>query len=162
MSEHLERTFVAIKPDAVQRGITGQILERLERSGMRLSAMKMIRADDETLEDHYSEHVEKDFYEGLRDFMKEGPIIAMVWEGVNAVENIRKLVGDTAPKEAKPGTIRGDFAHISFEHADEKGKAVKNIVHASGNHEEAEKEVGIWFDESEIHDYTRSDTKHVR
>lgn len=162
MSEHLERTFVAIKPDAVQRGITGQILHRLERSGMRLSAMKMIQADDETLQEHYSEHVGKDFYEGLREFMKEGPIIAMVWEGVNAVENIRKIVGDTAPKEARPGTIRGDFAHISFEHADEEGKAVKNIIHASGNHEEAKKEVKIWFDEEEIHNYTRSDTKHVR
>ncbi|MDY6789497.1 MAG: nucleoside-diphosphate kinase [Candidatus Nanohaloarchaea archaeon] len=162
MSEHLERTFVALKPDAVQRGITGQILHRLERSGMRLSAMKMIRADDETLEEHYSEHVGKDFYEGLRDFMKEGPIIAMVWEGVNAVENIRKLVGDTAPKEAQPGTIRGDFAHVSFEHADKEGKAVKNIIHASGEPEEAKEEVSIWFDEEELHDYTRSDVRHVR
>lgn len=162
MTEHLERTFVALKPDAVQRGIVGDVIKRLERSGMRLSAMKMVQADDDILQEHYSEHVDKDFYEGLKNFMQEGPIVAMVLEGVNAVENVRKLVGETAPKEAQPGTIRGDFAHISFEHADEKGKAVKNIIHASGNPEEAEEEVSIWFDESEIQDYTRSDVEHVR
>lgn len=162
MKEHLERTFVALKPDAVQRGITGQIIQRLERSGMRLSAMKMVQADDEILEEHYSEHVDKEFYKGLRDFMKEGPIIAMVWEGVNAVENVRKLVGETAPKEAKPGTIRGDFAHMSFAHADDEGKAVKNLIHASGEKDEAEEEVKIWFNDSEIQDYKRSDVKHVR
>lgn len=162
MSEHLERTFVALKPDAVQRGVVGQIINRLERSGMRLSAMKMVQATEDVLQEHYSEHVDKDFYEGLRDFMQEGPVIAMVWEGVNAVENIRKLVGETAPKEARPGTIRGDFAHVSFEHADEEGKAVKNLIHASGEPEEAKEEVSIWFDESEIHDYTRSDVRHVR
>ncbi len=124
--------------------------------------MKMVQASEDILREHYSEHVDKDFYEGLRDFMQEGPVIAMVWEGVNAVENIRKLVGETAPKEAHPGTIRGDFAHVSFEHADEEGKAVKNLIHASGELEEAKEEVAIWFDEDEIHDYTRSDVRHVR
>jgi len=162
MSEHLERTFVALKPDAVQRGIVGQVVNRLERSGMRLSAMKMVQAGDEILQEHYSEHVDKEFYKGLKDFMQEGPIIAMVWEGVNAVANVRKLVGETAPREALPGTIRGDFAHMSFDHADDTGKAVKNIIHASGELEEAKEEVGIWFDEAEIHDYERSDVRHVR
>jgi nucleoside-diphosphate kinase len=161
MSDHLERTFVALKPDAVQRGIVGQVINRLERSGMRLSAMKMVQAGDDVLQEHYSEHVDKEFYEGLKDFMQEGPVVAMVWEGVNAVANIRKLVGETAPKEADPGTIRGDFAHMSFAHADDTGKAVKNIIHASGEPEEAKEEVAIWFDESEIHDYSRSDTEHV-
>ncbi|MCJ7429472.1 MAG: nucleoside-diphosphate kinase [Candidatus Nanohaloarchaeota archaeon QJJ-5] len=162
MSDHLERTFVALKPDAVKRGIVGDVITRLERSGMRLAATRMLRADDEILEQHYSEHVDKDFYEGLRDFMKEGPVIAMVWEGVNAVANVRKLVGDTAPREADPGTIRGDFAHVSFEHADSEGKAVKNLIHASGNKEEAEKEVSIWFDDAEIHEYDRADEEHVQ
>jgi len=162
MTEHLERTFVALKPDALQRGIVGDVIKRLERSGMRLSAVKMVEADDELLEQHYSEHVGKKFYQGLKEFMQEGPVIAMVWEGVNAVENVRKLVGDTSPKEAQPGTIRGDFAHMGFEHADTTGKAVKNIIHASGNAEEAQKEVSIWFDDSEIQDYTRSDVSHVR
>ncbi|MDY6770975.1 MAG: nucleoside-diphosphate kinase [Candidatus Nanohaloarchaea archaeon] len=162
MTEHLERTFVALKPDAVQRGIVGDVIKRFERAGMRLAAMKMVQADDEILQKHYSEHVGKDFYESLKEFMQEGPVIAMVVEGVNAVENVRKLVGETAPREAQPGTIRGDFAHVSFEHADEAGKAVKNIIHASGNLEEAGEEVLIWFDESEIKDYTRSDVQHVR
>ena len=162
MKEHTERTFVALKPDAVQRGITGQIIHRLERSGMRLAGMKMVQADDEILEKHYSEHVDKEFYKGLKDFMQDGPIIAMVWEGVNAVENVRKLVGETAPKEARPGTIRGDFAHMSFAHADDEGKAVKNLIHASGEKDEAEKEVSIWFDDSEMHAYHRTDMRHVR
>ncbi|MCJ7450266.1 MAG: nucleoside-diphosphate kinase [Candidatus Nanohaloarchaeota archaeon QJJ-9] len=161
-NQQLERTFVALKPDAVQRGITGQIIHRLERSGMRLAATKMVQADDDLLEDHYSEHVGKDFYKNLVNFMKEGPVVAMVWEGVNAVENVRKLVGETSPKEASPGTIRGDFAHVSYEHADSKDKAVRNIIHASGDPEEAEEEISIWFDEEEIHDYNRSDVKHVR
>ncbi len=162
MTEHLERTFVALKPDAVQRGITGQIIHRLERSGMRLAAIKMLTADDELLKKHYSEHVDKDFYKGLKEFMQEGPVIAMVWEGVNAVENVRKLVGETAPKEAMPGTIRGDFAHMSFKHADAKGKAVKNLIHASGELNEAMEEIALWFDEKEIEDYSRSDIYHVR
>lgn len=162
MTEHLERTFVALKPDAVQRGIVGDVIKRLERSGMRLSAMKMVQADDDILQEHYSEHVDKDFYAGLKEFMQEGPIVAMVWEGVNAVENVRKLVGETAPKQAAPGTIRGDFAHMGYAHADETGNAVKNLIHASGEKDEAAEEVEIWFDESEIHDYTRSDTRHVR
>lgn len=162
MSEHRERTFVALKPDAVQRGIAGDIINRLERSGMRLAATRMLRADNDLLREHYSEHVDKDFYEGLRDFMKEGPVIAMVWEGVNAVENVRKLVGDTEPKGAAPGTIRGDFAHVSYDHADEEGKAVKNLIHASGNREEAKEEISIWFDEEEVYDYSRVDEKHVQ
>ncbi len=162
MTEYLERTFVALKPDAVQRGITGQILHRLERAGMRLVAMKMVTADDELLMKHYSEHVDKDFYEGLKNFMQEGPVIAMVWEGVNAVENIRKLVGSTSPKDARPGTIRGDFAHMGYAHADDKGTAVKNLIHASGEKKEALEEISLWFTESEIQDYTRSDTAHVR
>lgn len=162
MSDHYEQTFVALKPDAVQRGIVGDIINRLERSGMRLAATRMLHADDEILREHYSEHVDKDFYKGLRDFMKEGPVIAMVWEGVNAVENVRKLVGETAPKEAQPGTIRGDFAHVSFEHADDEGKAVKNLIHASGNKEEAEQEVQIWFDDEDIYDYSRVDEEHVQ
>ncbi len=162
MTEYLERTFVALKPDAIQRGITGQIIHRLERAGMRLVAMKMIKADDELLKEHYSEHVDKDFYEGLKNFMQEGPVVAMVWEGVNAVPNVRKIVGETAPREARPGTIRGDFAHMSFSHADEKGQAVKNLIHASGEKKEAMEEIALWFDDDEIKDYTRTDKEHVR
>lgn len=161
MSDKIERTFVAVKPDAVQRGITGEIIDRFERAGLRIAAMKMVQATDEVLQEHYSEHVDKDFYEGLRDFMKEGPIIAGVLVGVEAVSVVRKLVGDTEPYEAAPGTIRGDFSHMSVEHADAEDKAVKNVVHASATPEEAEDEIAIWFDEDEIHGYERVDQYHI-
>jgi len=161
MSEEIERTFIAFKPDAVQRGIVGDILHRFERAGLRIAAMKMVQATDDLLEEHYSEHVDKEFYEGLREFMKEGPVIAGVLEGVNAVENVRKLVGDTEPKSASAGTIRGDFTHVSYAHADEAGKAVKNVIHASGDPDEAEEEIGIWFAEAEVHDYRRVGEHHL-
>lgn len=161
MTETIERTFIAFKPDAVQRGLVGDILHRFERAGLRIAALKMIQATDAKLEDHYSEHVDKDFYADLTAFMQEGPVIAGVLEGVEAVGAVRKLVGDTEPHGAQPGTIRGDYSHVSFEHADEEGKAVKNLIHASGNAEEAKKEIGIWFDEEEIHDYERVDSFHI-
>lgn len=157
----MERTFVALKPDAVQRGISGEIINRLERAGFRIAAMKMIWAEKDLLEEHYAKHKGKSFYKNLVDFMSEGPVIAMVIEGVSAVENVRKIVGETAPYDAAPGTIRGDFAHVSSEHADEKDKAVKNLVHASGDREEAEEEINLWFSEEEIHDYKRSDNYHI-
>lgn len=161
MTDEIERTFIAFKPDAVQRGLVGEIMDRFERAGLRIAALKMVQATDETLEEHYSEHVDKDFYPGLKEFMQEGPVIAGVLEGVNAVANVRKLVGDTEPASAEPGTIRGDFTHMSYEHADKAGKAVKNVIHASGDPDEAEKEIGIWFDEDEIHDYGRVDDYHI-
>ncbi len=161
MTETIERTFIAFKPDAVQRGIVGEIMHRFERAGLRVAALKMVQADDDILEQHYSEHVDKDFYEGLAAFMQEGPIIAGVLEGVNAVANVRKLVGATEPYEASPGTIRGDFSHMSYEHADTKGVAVKNVIHASATPEEAETEVALWFDEDDIHEYDRAESGHV-
>ncbi|MFB6294468.1 MAG: nucleoside-diphosphate kinase [Candidatus Nanohaloarchaea archaeon] len=161
MDDTIERTFIAFKPDAVQRGITGELLHRFERAGLRVAAMKMVQATDDILEEHYSEHVDKDFYDGLAEFMQDGPIIAAVLEGVEAVAVVRKLVGATEPYEAAPGTIRGDFSHMSVEHADENDMAVKNVVHASGNPEEADEEISIWFDEDEIHDYSRVDDYHI-
>ncbi len=153
MSDYVETTFVALKPDAVKRGITGDIISTIERAGLKISGMKMVQASDQLLEEHYREHVDKPFYESLADYMKEGPIVAMAVEGAHAVENIRKIVGDTDAREAHPATIRGRFAHMSMEHADSAGKNYKNIIHASATKEEAEKELEIWFDESEIHDY---------
>ncbi|MFB6166855.1 MAG: nucleoside-diphosphate kinase [Candidatus Nanohaloarchaea archaeon] len=161
MSEKIERTFIAFKPDAVQRGIVGEVMDRFERAGLRVAGLKMVQATDDILQEHYSEHVDKDFYDSLKEFMKDGPVIAGVLEGVEAVENVRKLVGDTEPYEASPGTVRGDFSHMSVEHADEEGKAVKNVIHASGNPEEAEEEIGIWFEEDELHDYRRVDDYHI-
>lgn len=161
MTETIERTFIAFKPDAVQRGLVGEILHRFERAGLRIAAVKMVQASNELLEEHYSEHVDKDFYESLASFMREGPVIAAVLEGVEAVAVVRKLVGATEPFEAAPGTIRGDYTHVSYEHADTQEKAVKNVIHASGNGEEAEKEIGLWFTEDEIHDYERVDEYHI-
>lgn len=157
----IERTFVALKPDAVQRGITGEIISRFERAGLRIAGMKMIQADKSILEKNYEAHKGKGFYENLIEFMSEGPVVAMVVEGSNAVKNVRKLVGDTEPYEASPGTIRGDFAHVSQEHADDVDKAVKNIIHASGDKEEAEDEIDLWFEKEEMHDYERSDSYHI-
>lgn len=162
MSEHIERTFVALKPDTVKRGITGKIITVFEEAGFKVCGMKMVWADSEILEQHYEEHVDKDFYEGLEEFMSSGPIVAMVIEGVNAVENGRKLVGDTDPRDASPATIRGRFAHMSFDHADSTDTLHKNIIHASAEPEEAEKEISIWFDEDEVHSFEQAHESHVR
>lgn len=162
MSEHIEQTFVALKPDTVKRGITGRIIEIFEDAGFKIVGMKMVWADEEILQDHYSEHVDKDFYDRLEEYMSSGPVIAMVLEGVNAVKNVRKLVGDTDPREAGPSTIRGKFAHMSFDHADSTGRLHKNIIHASAEPEEAEEEIQIWFDDEEIHEFSHAHEEHVR
>lgn len=162
MDEHIERTFVALKPDTVRRGITGEIITTFEEAGFKICGMKMVWADEELLKDHYSEHVDKDFYERLEEYMSSGPVVAMVLEGVNAVKNVRKIVGETDPREASPATIRGRFAHMSFAHADESGSLHKNIIHASAELDEAEKEIGLWFDEDEIHSYKQSHESEVR
>ncbi|MFB6209212.1 MAG: nucleoside-diphosphate kinase [Candidatus Nanohaloarchaea archaeon] len=150
--EYVERTFVAIKPDAVKRGLIGEIVSVLEDAGFKIMGMKMVQATDQLLEQHYAEHVDKPFYEGLAEYMKQGPIVAMVLEGVHAQENLRKIVGDTSNREAHPATIRGRFAHMSMEHADAEGKKYKNIIHAAESGE-AEREIEIWFEEEELHDY---------
>ncbi len=152
MSEHVERTFVALKPDAVKRGLVGEITQRLEDAGFKIMGMKMVQATDQLLERHYEEHVEKPFYEGLAEYMKQGPVVAMVLEGVHAAENLRKIVGDTDASEAHPATIRGRFGHMSMEHADDAGRTYKNLVHAS-EPGEAEREIEIWFEEDELHEY---------
>lgn len=162
MSEHVEQTFVALKPDTVKRGITGKIIDIFEQAGFKVVGMKMVWADEEILQDHYSEHVDKDFYDRLEEYMSSGPIVAMVLEGVNAVENTRKLVGSTDPKDAGPSTIRGKFAHMSFEHADGSGRLHKNIIHASAEKDEAEEEIEIWFDDEEIHEFESAHEELVR
>jgi nucleoside-diphosphate kinase len=162
MDEHIERTFVALKPDTVRRGITGEIITTFEEAGFKVIGIKMVWADEDLLEEHYSEHVDKDFYERLEEYMKSGPVIAMVLEGVNAVKNVRKIVGETDPREASPATIRGRFAHMSFAHADESGSLHKNIIHASAELDEAEKEIDLWFDDEEVHSYEQAHEEEVR
>ncbi len=139
----------------------GDIISTIENAGFKISGMKMVQATDQLLEKHYEEHVDKPFYESLADYMKEGPVVAMAVEGVHAVENLRKIVGDTDASEAHPATIRGRFAHMSMEHADEAGRNYKNIVHASATSEEAEKELDIWFEDEELHDYRTAHQEEV-
>lgn len=157
----IERTLVLIKPDGVQRALSGEIINRFEKAGLKIVGLKMMWIDKEFSKKHYSEHIGKKFYEGLEKFITEGPLIAMVLEGVDAVKNVRRLVGSTAPNEAMPGTIRGDYAHVSYEYADKNGKSIKNLIHASGNKEDAEKEIDLWFAPEQLFEYKRADENHV-
>ncbi len=157
----IERTFVLVKADGVQRCIVGEIISRFEKAGLRIVGMKLVWVDKEFAKEHYAEHVDKPFYAGLESLITMGPVVAMVIEGVEAVEQVRKMVGDTEPKKAAPGTIRGDYAHVSYGHADKKGIAIKNLVHASDATATAKKEIALWFKEDDIHSYTTVHDAHV-
>ena len=165
---NIERTLVLFKPDSVQRGIVGEILTRFERVGLKIVGTKMIFPDKEHYHKHYegigkmvTRRGEKAFDMTL-DFMIQGPVIAMIFEGVEAVELVRKIVGGTEPKTAMPGTIRGDYSHMSFGYADSKGKGIPNLIHASGNRQEAEAEIVHWFRDGEIYDYSQPREKFTR
>ena len=145
--ELIQRTLILFKPDAVQRGIVGEILTRFERVGLKIIGTKMIFPSKEHYHKHYegigkmvTRRGEKAFDMAL-EFMTQGPVIAMVFEGVEAVELVRKLVGGTEPKTALPGTIRGDYSHMSFGYADEHNVGIPNLIHASGSIEEAKQEI---------------------
>ncbi len=157
----IQRTLVLLKPDAVKRGIVGEIIMRFEKAGLKIVGMKMVWPDEELASKHYADVAERrgeKVFQLLKEFLTiHGPVVAMVLEGVEAVEVVRKIVGETEPKKASPGTIRGDYCHISFGYADRKDKAIPNIVHASGSEEEAKREIELWFKPEEIHDYKRTD-----
>lgn len=154
-SETIQRSLVLLKPDAVNRGLIGEIIQRFERVGLKMAALKMIWPTEDTAMKHYTEDLAERRGEHVRKLMVEmlvsGPIVAFVVEGVEAVEQVRKMVGATEPKSAAPGTIRGDYAHVSFKHADSKQMGVFNLIHASGNAEEAEQEIDVWFNPDEVH-----------
>lgn len=157
-----ERTLVLIKPDGVKRGFVGHIIERFEKSGMKIVGMKQKWVDKEFSKKHYEAHIEKDFYPGLEEYITEGPVVAIVLEGLHVVETVRKMVGPTEPKTAAPGTIRGDLAHGSFAYSDTKGTSVRNLIHASGTVEEANMEIGLWFTDEELHSYATVHEKEVQ
>lgn len=136
----IERTFVAIKPDGVERKLVGEIIQRLEKKGMSLIGMKMLKPSLEIVEKHYEAHKGKSFFEDLISFFSSGPIVAMVWEGNHAIELIRTVAGATHPENALPGTIRGDFCY-------QRGRT---LIHSSDSAENAEREIKLWFDEKEI------------
>ncbi len=156
-----ERTLILIKPDGVERGLVGQITARFENVGLKIIAMKMVRIDKEFSKKHYAAHINKSFYSGLEAFIISGPVVAMVLEGIDAIDLVRKMVGATEPKTAAPGTIRGDFAHHSYGFADKKGIAIKNLVHASGSKEDAKTEIALWFSKEELHNYAMTHEKHT-
>jgi nucleoside-diphosphate kinase len=140
-----ERTLVLIKPDGVQRLLTGRILSRFEERGLKLVGLKLVRVDRELAERHYAIHREKPFFRGLVDFITSSPLVAAAFEGPNAVAVVRAMVGATRPHEAAPGTIRGDFAL----------ETAQNLVHASDGPDTAASELALWFRANELADYER-------
>jgi nucleoside-diphosphate kinase len=155
----MERTLIVFKPDAVQRGIIGEILTRFERAGLKIVGAKMLQPDYE----HYFAHYEgigtlksrkgDEIFESQLKTMQMGPVLAMVLEGVEVVDLVRKMVGDTQPKTAIPGTIRGDYAHVSYGASASAGLGVPNVLHASADLKEAKLEISHWFSDSELFDY---------
>ena len=152
----LERTLVLLKPDAVARGLAGRLIQRFEDAGLQVVGLKMRQMGADLTQRHYHDIAERhgqSVYDVLATFIQQGPVIAMVVEGAEAVSNVRRIVGPTYPDQAAPGTIRGDFAHHSKAYTEARHKAVANLVHASGNLGEAKYEVELWFDESELFKY---------
>jgi len=185
-----EQSLVLCKPDTVSRGLIGQIISRFENIGLKIKAIKMVWADDERAKEHYplDEEWARGVYDKTKkvydkegkelpyadhmdmgktiqgwnsNFITEGPIIAMVLEGPHAVEVIRDMLGNTEPKQAAPGTIRGDYAKLeSYSLADEKTRTTRNMVHASDSVKNAKREISVWFTKEELHEYPKEMDKH--
>jgi len=152
----VERTLVLLKPDAVARGLAGRMIQRFEDAGFKIVGTKMRWMDADLAKRHYfdlEERFGKSVFDVTAGFMQSGPVIALVLEGVQAVTNVRKLVGNTFPDQASAGTIRGDFAHTSKAYTEAQHKVVANLIHASGNVDEAKYEVDLWFNPDELFDY---------
>lgn len=142
----MERTYVMVKPDGVQRNLVGEVISRFERKGFKLVGLKLMQISKELAAKHYGEHQGKPFYEGLIDFITSGPVAAMVWEGLNAVAVIRTMMGKTNPADADPGTIRGDFAVFMG----------NNVIHGSDSPESAEREINLFFSPEELVAYEKA------
>lgn len=147
----MERTLVLVKPDAVQRGLIGEIIKRLEQRGLRLIAGKFIQVSRDFAEEHYGIHKGKPFYETLLDYITSSPVMAMVWDGPNAVAAVRQTMGATKPTEAAPGSVRHDFGL----------EIGRNLTHASDSPENGAKEVSLWFSEEELLDWDRALTPWI-
>ena len=142
----MQKTLVLLKPDAVQRGLVGELVSRLERKGLKLVGMKLVRMNDALARQHYAEHVDKPFFKGLAEFITSGPLVAMAIEGEDAICMVRTLMGETNPANAAPGTVRGDYA-VSIG---------LNLVHGSDSPESAQRELALFFKEDEILEYDRA------
>lgn len=147
----MERTFLMVKPDGVQRNIIGDVVSRFENKGFQLVGAKLMLITKELAEQHYGEHKERPFFGELVDFITSGPVFAMVWEGENVISTSRLLVGATNPTEAAPGTIRGDFAVT----------VGKNIIHGSDSSESAVREIGLFFKEEELVSYDKDSNNWI-
>ena len=186
----IEKTLVLLKPDAIQRSLTGKIISRFEDIGLKIVAMKMLWADEKQALNHYpldeewaknvfektkkvydkdgkkmeyKDHLDlgKTIQNWLTIFLREGPIVALVIEGPHAIELVRKMVGSTEPRQSLPGTIRGDYASIeSYALADTKKRVLRNLIHASDTPENAQREIKVWFSDNEIHSYKKELDKH--
>jgi nucleoside-diphosphate kinase len=164
----MERTLVILKPDAVQRGLVGEIIGRFEKVGLKIIGLKMVFPD----EGHYHHHYEtigkiasrrsEEIYKRNAEFMMMGPVVAVVVEGVEAINQVRKMAGDTEPKSAAPGTIRGDFAHLSYNHVNNKSfKGLANVIHASADENDAKQEIEHWFKQDELYSYQLAHEQHT-
>ncbi|ALS73852.1 nucleoside-diphosphate kinase [Planococcus sp. CP5-4] len=142
----MEKTFLMVKPDGVQRNVIGEIVSRFEKKGYHLAGAKLMQIPTELAEQHYGEHKERPFFGELVDFITSGPVFAMVWEGENVILTARQMMGATNPKDAAPGTIRGDFAVT----------VGKNMIHGSDSAESAEREIGLFFKEEELVSYEKT------
>lgn len=147
----MEQTLIILKPDAIQRGLSGEIISRFEQKGLKLLGIKMMSLGDKLLSEHYSEHLEKPFYADLTRFMKSSPVIVMAWEGYQCVESVRQLVGATNPRQADMGTIRGDLAI---------GQG-RNLIHASDSSKAGKAEIARFFAPAELFKYDKSEYQHV-
>lgn len=187
----IEKTLVLLKHDSVCRGLVGKIITRFEETGLKITAMKMIWPDEKLAKNHYfldaqwAQNVfdktkvgyEKDnkpfpYKDAMQlgeqiqrwnmNFLREGPVIAIVIEGPHAIEIVRKMVGSTEPRSSPPGTIRGDFAMIeSYAIADKQGRVLRNLIHASDSWDSANREIALWFQSNEIHSYSKELDKHI-
>jgi len=176
----IERTLVLLKPDAVQRALVGEIMSRFERTGFKIIALKMCYASKETAGDHYADDeawltgvgekakkaqgsdeeplaIGQRIRQQLIEYLSMSPTVAIVLEGHDVIKKVRTVVGDTAPSNAAPGTIRGDYAFDSYGLADKSGRPIQNLIHASDSTESAERETNIWFNKDELHPYQRVD-----
>ncbi len=147
----MQKSFIMVKPDGVQRGIVGEVVQRFENKGFKLVGAKLMNVSTELAETHYGEHKERPFFGELVDFITSGPVFAMVWEGENVISTSRLMIGETNPAEATPGSIRGDFAVT----------VGKNIIHGSDSPESAEKEINLFFNESELTSYEKQDNAWI-
>jgi nucleoside-diphosphate kinase len=152
MADDHERTFVMVKPDGVHRGLIGEVIARFEDRGLRLVAAKFVQLDRDHAEEHYGEHADKPFFDALVDFITSGPVMAMVWAGQDAVAQVRSMMGETDPADSPPGTIRGDLGL----------DLGRNVIHGSDTEPgSAEREIELFFDESELVDWERTDAEWV-